>query len=146
MIACNQLRIGNYVLVNESLQQVSSIGNDMNGDGIRKVGYQLNGKTIEEGCDSANIKATPITDDMLKGLGFIYHDYFQFWQLIKSDSGMHSEMNIDQDYNVLDFMRRPLVKKITSLHQLQNLYFALKGEELSFKVKDAARKSAPVTL
>ncbi len=42
-------------------------------------------------------------------------------------------MDIDRDYNVIDFMRRPLVRSITSLHQLQNIYFSLKGKEIGFK-------------
>jgi hypothetical protein len=33
---------------------------------------------------------------------------------------------------VLDFMRKPILKKLTSLHQLQNIYFLLKGRELQF--------------
>jgi hypothetical protein len=42
-------------------------------------------------------------------------------------------MDIDPDYNVLDFMRRPVVKKLSSLHQVQNVYFFLKGEELGLE-------------
>ena len=36
-----------------------------------------------------------------------------------------TEMDIDPDYTLIDFMRRPIVKNIASLHQLQNLYYML---------------------
>ena len=74
------------------------------------------------------IESVPLTDDVLRQCGFIYHDYFKFWQHITT--GIRSEMDINSDYDVIDFMRRPIIKKMTSLHQLQNVYFMLKGREL----------------
>jgi len=74
------------------------------------------------------IEPVPLTDDVLKQCGFVYHDYFKFWQLITT--GTRSEMDIDSDYDVIDFMRRPIIKSLASLHQLQNVYFMLKGREL----------------
>jgi len=44
-------------------------------------------------------------------------------------------MEINPDYDLIDFMRKPVVKKMSSLHQLQNIYFALKGNELKFSKK-----------
>jgi hypothetical protein len=41
-----------------------------------------------------------------------------------------SEMDIDNDYDVIDFMHKPVVRHLASLHQLQNVYFMLKGREL----------------
>jgi hypothetical protein len=74
------------------------------------------------------IEPVPLTDDVLKQCGFVYHDYFKFWQLITT--GTRSEMDIDRDYDVIDFMRKPIIKNLASLHQLQNVYFTLKGREL----------------
>jgi hypothetical protein len=71
----------------------------------------------------------PLTDDVLKQYGFVYHNYFKFWQHITT--GITSEMDINSDYDVIDFMRRPIIKNMTSLHQLQNVYFMLKGRELT---------------
>jgi len=59
--------------------------------------------------------------------------YFKFWQKAESVNRKKTEMDIDKDYNLIDFMRRPVVKNIVSLHQLQNLYFSLKGKEIGFK-------------
>lgn len=50
----------------------------------------------------------------------------------KSASGNGMEMELDQDYYVVDFLRRPLLKDVKSMHGLQNLYYALLGKELVF--------------
>jgi hypothetical protein len=73
----------------------------------------------------------PLTDDVLKQCGFVYHDYFKFWQLKTTGiTSEMSEMDIDNDYDVIDFMHKPVVRHLASLHQLQNVYFMLKGREL----------------
>jgi hypothetical protein len=74
-----------------------------------------------------------LTNAILQQCNFIFRDYIKFWQLITSGQP-RTEMNIDLDYNIIDFMRRPVVKKLTSLHQLQNIYYMLHGKELDFDV------------
>jgi len=130
MISCNELRLGNRVLVDKNLQQVSMI-NDTTVFTI-DTGESHEQKVSEQSFEQ--IEPVPLTDDVLKQCGFVYHDYFKFWQLITS--GIRSEMDIDSDYDVIDFMRRPIIKKMASLHQLQNVYFMLKGREL--KLYDTA--------
>ena len=44
-------------------------------------------------------------------------------------------MNLSRDYEVIDFMRKPILRKLDSLHQLQNIYFLLKDRELQFANK-----------
>jgi hypothetical protein len=124
MISCYELRLGNHVLANKNLQQVSMI-----------TGTSVFTSDTEESHEHAasehsfgQIEPVPLTDDVLKQCGFVYHDYFKFWQLITT--GTRSEMDIDRDYDVIDFMRKPIIKKLASLHQLQNVYFTLKGREL----------------
>lgn len=122
MIPNYELRIGNYVLINDTLQQVAVI-----------AGTTVTLNSSEEvlsDYDLESIQPVPLTDDVLKQCGFAYHHYFKFWQLITT--GIRSEMNINPDYEVIDFMRKPVLKKLTSLHQLQNVYFMLKGRELNF--------------
>ena len=125
MISCYELRLGNRVLVDKNLQQVSMI-----------TGTAVFTSDAEEGHEQVaseyrfeQIEPVPLTDDVLKQCGFVYHDYFKFWQHITT--GIRSEMDINSDYDVIDFMRRPIIKKMTSLHQLQNVYFMLKGRELT---------------
>jgi hypothetical protein len=85
------------------------------------------------------LQPVPLNDAILKQCKFVYHDYFKFWQLITGADENRSEMDIDRDYNIIDFMRKPIVKKVASLHQLQNIYFLLKGKELLFGETAAVR-------
>ncbi len=125
MIPNYELRIGNYVLFNDTLEQVTVI----TGTGVSGVKLNSN-QDASSDHDLETIQPVPLTDEVLKQCGFVYHDYFKFWQLITT--GIRSEMNISPDYEVIDFMRKPILKKLTSLHQLQNVYFMLKGRELNF--------------
>lgn len=129
MISCYELRIGNYVLVDENLQQVSAVSHTT----ASTLAVEDNNEQVVSEHTLENIQSIPLTDDILKECGFIYHDYFKFWQLITT--GIRSEMNISADYEVIDFMRKPILKKLASLHQLQNIYFLLKGRELQFAKK-----------
>jgi hypothetical protein len=118
------------VLVDETLRTISSIS----GTTVFTV---RTGNAPEAATERSfnNIQPVPMTDDVLRQCGFVYHDYFKFWQLLGSTAGLRSEMDIDRDYDIIDFMRRPLIKKVASLHQLQNIYFMLKGSELKFSEK-----------
>ena len=127
MISCYELRIGNYVLVDESFQRIAAI----NRTTASTLEAEENSETVSE-HNLDNIEPVPLTDDIIKQCGFAFHDYFNFWQLITT--GIRSEMNISTDYEVIDFMRKPILKKLTSLHQLQNIYYLLKGRELEFQV------------
>ena len=124
MISCYELRLGNRILVNGNIQQVSMI----TGKTIFTVDAE---ETIEQEASESSlemVEPVPLTNELLKECGFVYHDYFKFWQLVTT--GIRSEMDISPDFEVIDFMRKPILKKLTSLHQLQNVYFMLKGREL----------------
>ena len=132
MISCYELRIGNCVFVDETLQEVSGITSTT----VSTFDPENNKEEYAVEHSLQNIQPVLLTNDILKQCGFIYHDYFKFWQLITT--GIRSEMNISPDYEVIDFMRKPILKKLTSLHQLQNIYFLLKGRELKFSQKSIA--------
>ncbi|RYZ30529.1 MAG: hypothetical protein EOO10_02475 [Chitinophagaceae bacterium] len=137
MIPFNELRIGNYVMADEKMQRISLINNS------KASLLQTPSVDVEENESGetqhsfASIKPVPLSDDILRQCNFVYHDYFKFWQLIRGEGQTRSEMDIDGDYNVLDFMRKPVVKNLASLHQLQNVYFMLKGQELPFHKNEA---------
>src|SRR4029078_1993059 len=126
MISCYELRIGNYVLVDENLQEVSVISRRT----IFAIGAEEGKEQPATEYNLENIQPVPLTDDIFKQCGFVFHDYFKFWQLITT--GIRSEMDIDPDYDLIDFMRKPIIKKLGSLHQLQNAYFMLKNRELNY--------------
>ena len=130
MIQAHELRIGNYVLINGTRQQVNSIsaGGDLPDSAL--IAYCVGKVEEAEPCTSITVQPVPLSKEILAGCGFEFHDHFKFFQ--KKIDGRGTDMEINQDYDIIDFMRRPLVKKISSLHQLQNIYFALKGKELKF--------------
>jgi len=136
MIPYNELRIGNFVLVEQTMQRISMI------DKTSSTTTALPGPKREEVKTRTphsleSLQPVPLNDSILKQCGFVYHDYFKFWQLITGAEESRSEMDMDRDYNILDFMRKPIVKKVASLHQLQNIYFLLKGKELLFGETEA---------
>lgn len=128
MIPCNELRIGNYFLLDGRLHRVSMLNSAQNGGGA--VGYQDDGDATPHTCTPAQAQPVPLNEELLQQAGFRYHPYFGFWQRIEQGPDGLSEMDIDPNFNVIDFMRRPLVKGISSLHQLQNIFYTLKGKEL----------------
>lgn len=136
MISCYELRIGNYVLAQNGLQRIAMINNKASLPGNTSIDVENNPAENHTNHTFANIRPVPLTDDVLKQCGFVYHDYFKFWQLINGVGNNRSEMDIDRDYNVLDFMRKPIVKTVSSLHQLQNVYFMLKGKELDIQLNN----------
>jgi hypothetical protein len=142
MLQCNEVRLGNYVLIHNKLKKITLINNDSGFKDVPLVGFEGSSDNFIR-CDAAELSAVPLTDEVLRQCGFVFHDYFHFWQLLSTGSAVRSEMDIDPDYNLIDFMRRPLVKRISSLHQLQNLFFALKGSELPFDQRQLATANQP---
>ena len=132
MINSYELRLGNYVLVDQNMEQVSMINGTFSATTALANGA-VNREDMTKKHSLESLQPVLLTDTVLEQCNFVYHDYFKFWQLVTGTAENRSEMDIDGDYNILDFMRRPVVKKVTSLHQLQNIYFMLKGKELVFQ-------------
>jgi hypothetical protein len=42
------------------------------------------------------------------------------------------EMELNREFNILDFLRRPILREVKSMHGVQNLYYVLLGKEISF--------------
>jgi hypothetical protein len=139
MIPYNELRIGNYVFYEDSVVRIAMI-NHKEAPGEWSSVSTGGEKKFASGLSFESIQPVPLSDVVLERCNFIYHDYFKFWQLVAGSGEYRSEMDIDGDFNVLDFMRRPIVKKVASLHQMQNIYFMLKGKELHFQHDAKGRK------
>ena len=144
MIACHDLRTGNIILVNNSLRKVTMISNsetltDQSLVGVESIGYER-----KEHYPVQVVQPVPMSDAILQQCNFIYQRRFKFWQLINTD-GEQTEMHIDPDYNLIDFMRRPVVKNISSLHQLQNIHYMLFNKELDFDVDTTVVVNGTVT-
>lgn len=121
----NELRIGNWLLgANGKYLQVDPYGISVIAD------------------ESVDCKPIPLTPEILEKCGFVkWSNTFLFIEMEKNTwvnqylliRFKNSEIN-----QVIAHNRRPnmgtLVNSISSLHQLQNIYFALTGTELEIKL------------
>lgn len=135
MIPCHELRIGNCVLVEQTMQCITMIDAMSSSTTAAPFDPKDNEAETTRQHRLESLQPIPLNDAILQQCHFVYHDYFKFWQLVTGQEESRSEMDIDTDYNIIDFMRKPVVKKVASLHQLQNIYFMLKGKELAFQGK-----------
>lgn len=138
MIQANELRIGNWVHYNNGHYcEITAIGSRT------ILGQQF--FNIDKGNDhpiiDEHINPIPITPEILENAGFKINEDAGNWK--------HSEMKIWKDkrkmigeedgkfylYNQCeDDYYSWYYPEIKYVHQLQNLYFALTGEELEFKL------------
>jgi hypothetical protein len=103
----NELRIGNWV----RLRQHDAF--------IQIEQYQL--------CESEliNLQPIPITEEWLLEFGFISNPYDDRYE----KGSIHVECDIRKGQTYLWIENMPHIKYI---HQIQNLHFALEGEELTY--------------
>lgn len=109
-----EIRIGNYVFQNGKTTMVESIKSSLN-DWSR-----ING-LIYKSCEPV-----PLTEEWLLKFGFVkstgWHDFEYF-----DKNGVHIYVCNDGNNEWFEY---EMEFKVKSVHQLQNLYFALKNEEL----------------
>lgn len=129
MINIEQFRIGNYLLVDNQLRKICSLNSNGNGE-EKLIGFEIADDVEYENPSSIRLKNVKITDQLLIDLGFSYHSHFKLWQHQRPDRTYSIEL--DNDYFPLDFSHQPIVQHMTYLHQLQNLFFIIQGEELAF--------------
>ena len=109
------------------------IGNLFNENGVIT---KVSPSTIEElwGAPNACCKAIPLTEEWLLKFGFVTTrwDNFDSYELkISNNDDYAIVIYSDGNCEVGDV----ITTKINYVHQLQNLFFALVGEELAFKSK-----------
>jgi len=130
MINNRELRIGNYIFVDDIRRKICCIKNDDDTLQSPCIGFEQNSDCEYEIVDSDRVRAIPISDELLRDLGFVFHDYFKLWQRKQPKKAYTIEL--DSEYSALDFSHRPIVRDMEYLHQLQNLFFSVQGEELFF--------------
>ena len=127
-----ELRIGNWVLIDGKPERIDSIVTSSSNflyDGVNAE--------IEDGYYgdySVMVKdpePIPITPEILEKAGFEFESrgvdaFEQIWSCNGIEIWQHDE-GFSQDYS-------PYSVDIKHLHQLQNLYFALTGEELDIEL------------
>lgn len=143
MIDLRELRIGNYVKVNygqDVIGTVDSIDKNSIMVGIIRQGDLCNGViTNEEG-----LIPIPITEELLLKCPFKrdkvilldedrHIDVFYVFENIMIAKRMNNTYFLGEEYDSIVMYFNP----IYSLHQLQNIYFDLTGEELDIKDSDS---------
>lgn len=126
----NELRVGNLVSYHGNISVVHGITDPDYGNGIL-IHYEH----TCIGCDEELIEPIPLTEELLLKFGF--EEYFD--DNNKSYFRINDDMFITADYYVFlmgddAFECLKLKRTVEYAHQLQNLYFALTGEELTIKI------------
>ncbi len=137
MIKANELRVGNifHTLIVKSITE-TGVNFSARYEGYLETPFE-------------DLKPIPLTEDWLLKLGFEkYNDNYSIDTLHGLNSGKPSKLVIR--YTELQNMVvvRPGNRTIyiKSVHQLQNLYFALTGEELEFKANPSSPYLMPYLL
>jgi hypothetical protein len=132
MIDPKELRIGNWV--------------ELKRHGIGRVRHITEGGTIaitdHSAFHSSDYYPIPLTPEILEKCGFYFYSGSIVSGSLRIDpSTMSINFVCDKDnipqFSIEDYLSRDgdglIMNHIKSLHQLQNLYFALTGEELIYK-------------
>ena len=128
----NELRIGNYIQANGPIMEVKSINEN-------EVSLYLHGSEADN-WDEEIEKCTgvPLSPEILERCGFIKHvNSNKYWVFYVLDNGFHvgfakhSEPSAGVREGVCYYGENYI--ELQYLHQLQNLLYALAGEELILK-------------
>lgn len=109
-----ELRIGNYYFY-------QSFGN------VIKLDSEMLISLLGDGLlDVHKIQPIPLTEDWLKRFGFEYLDFRDKYQIDSFE--LQLQNNEVGEWYVMDYDIFPTIKYV---HQLQNLFYALTGKELT---------------
>lgn len=124
MIKANELRIGNLILRNgflieekEKFKETTVTHNDITACYV----------------DNTSFKPIPLTEEWLLKFGFEKDNDFGNWHLSAYEIFSSGNRDFVYWYNHSSDDYYSDVRKINTVHQLQNLYFALTGQELELK-------------
>lgn len=121
MLTANELRIGNIVACDFIHTP----------DGVHIIsGEDI--YMIQTGCQKAELLGIPLTARTLEQCGYAFFEgywHHEFVDLKEDKDGFYLCIEDEHDYELYTVSRA-----FQYVHQLQNLYFALCGEELSIKI------------
>lgn len=131
MIQANELRIGNWVteLIKNRIVAIDGIEsnqdfvwvNYLNGSGQYKVGIN-------------DIEPIPLTPEILEKCGFEITGQTEHPNNIWTKYGEESKFELEQIIHFFLYDNKCFGTQVNYLHQLQNIYFSLTGEELDVKL------------
>lgn len=136
MIQASELRIGNWVALNDrdgDKRNVKVLNIEERGINVYTTSYsvELEGHFLEDRShDGKWIEGIPLTPKILEKAGFEkddeYNCLYLSFGLFKICTWMDGSVRFSvEEYNC---------KKISYVHQLQNLYFVLTNEELNIEL------------
>jgi len=126
MMNANELRINNWVEYEGRYFQLYAIDANMPFLNTAEFGVGV--------VDYNNIFPIPLSPEILEKCGFVWSIYHQAFH--KHNDG-HETYDLNEcypsGYQFSTFKKQTLIGiPVQSLHQLQNLYFSLCGEELNY--------------
>ena len=137
MLQISEMRLGNYFLADDLPQTLSAISIAAADAAAQPmIGFYTAEKLEYIPADSQRLQPLPLSNDVMQACGFKFDNYFKRWQKKRKVFGPGVEMELDGDYTALDFSGRPIIKEIQHLHHLQNLYYALKREEMEVQLNN----------
>ena len=139
MIKINELRIGNYVLLNRIPEKVWGIDLDLMDEGNELISVGEKDVCMVKSFKENELSFIPITEEYLIKLVInIVNENndgtFNYWNK-ENDCSIDVETHlltnkIEKAYRYLLYERRR-IKSIIYVHQLQNIFYALTGRELT---------------
>lgn len=145
MIESKELRIGNYVMIDFESQEIVKVkeikeitegkkGNMSISHVMKDGGYATTSleESIKQNEYDFLVKPIPLTEDWLVKFGYVGFkkgSYKTYGLII--DNVISYSVNIHNNEVVFPNKYKPV--KLKYVHQLQNLYHALTGEELTIK-------------
>jgi len=133
----NELRIGNWVQSDPDYpRHIFGIVKEIKEDEIISE-YNQRGDRIS--MPLTDYKSIPLTPEILEKAGFEYYawpSFLDFTHYIKNDFILRETGSGYSFFNTssCDNSERQFLVQLSHLHQLQNLYFALTGEELPIEL------------
>ena len=121
MIQAKELRLGNLT----NLGEVKVIE-------YPNLFYVVDEDNVSFKSTWAKIEPIPLTEEWLVKFGFVAHEHYEGNYNIISNSKQRFLIRTRTDVVQIRLNGRPIINKMPEyVHQLQNLYFALTGEELT---------------
>jgi hypothetical protein len=123
MIDPKHLRLGNYIRYNEKFPDDPELELDNEGPLSED---DFNFMLIDNGDFRQNAEYIPLTEEWLKRFGFVSHNSFNFVKRYGKSKRNHFTIGVDFKVRIHDIKW----VHVSTVHQLQNLYFAITEEEL----------------
>lgn len=133
MIKANELRIGNYITYLDDIYVVNGIAYEE----LNPNKWRISFKTLDGKLGNAKsvdwIEPIPLTPEWMEMMGFVEDKQHECYVIWESESHVAIEY-FDGFVHLVGHTSAQPMEHIQYVHQLQNLYFALSGEELNVRL------------